>query len=128
MLITVFDRVKFKASMHHLTSRSFAGRMGDLTWPIVRDLVDDVIPVSEEEIVDAMRICFERMKVRNPSALLSISLSENAAKPNLLSILVPGQSTHLLQTSPSDISDSIVCTPQTDVCCRSYAFALRLVR
>ena len=39
------------------------GRMGDLTWPIVRDFVDDVITVSEEEIIDAMQLCFERMKV-----------------------------------------------------------------
>ena len=39
------------------------GRMGDLTWPVVRDLVDDVIVISEEEIVSAMRLCYERMKV-----------------------------------------------------------------
>lgn len=39
-------------------------RLGDLTWPVVRDLVDGVITVSEEEIVNAMRLCFERMKVR----------------------------------------------------------------
>jgi serine racemase len=37
--------------------------MGDLTWPIIRDLVDDVVTVSEEEIVAAVRLCFERMKV-----------------------------------------------------------------
>ena len=39
------------------------GRMGDLTWPIVRDFVDDVITVSEQQIIDAMQLCFERMKV-----------------------------------------------------------------
>lgn len=39
------------------------GRMGNLTWPIVRDFVDDVITVSEEQIIDAMQLCFERMKV-----------------------------------------------------------------
>ena len=39
------------------------GRMGDLTWPIVRDFVDDVITVTEEQIIDAMQLCFERMKV-----------------------------------------------------------------
>lgn len=39
------------------------GRMGDLTWPIIRDFVDDVIIVTEEEIVDAMQLCYERMKV-----------------------------------------------------------------
>ena len=39
------------------------GRLGDLTWPIVRDFVDDIISVSEQEIIDAMQLCFERMKV-----------------------------------------------------------------
>ena len=38
-------------------------RLGDLTWPIVRDHVDDVITVEEEEIVNGMRLCYERMKV-----------------------------------------------------------------
>lgn len=39
--------------------------MGDLTWPIIKDFVDDVVTVSEKEIVDAMKLCFERMKVRH---------------------------------------------------------------
>ena len=38
--------------------------MGDLTWATVHALVDDVIVVSEEDTVAAMRLCFERMKVR----------------------------------------------------------------
>ena len=38
-------------------------RMGDMTWPIIRDLVDDVIVVKEEEIVKAMQLIYERMKV-----------------------------------------------------------------
>ncbi len=37
--------------------------MGSLTWPIVRELVDGVVVVSEEEIVGAMRLVMERMKV-----------------------------------------------------------------
>lgn len=39
------------------------GRLGDLTWPIVRDLVAGVVTVTEEEIVAAMRLVFERLKV-----------------------------------------------------------------
>ncbi len=39
-------------------------RLGSLTWPLVRDLVDDVITVSEAEVVAAMRLVMERMKVR----------------------------------------------------------------
>lgn len=38
-------------------------RLGSLTWPIVRDCVDDVVTVSEEEVVAAMKLVFERMKV-----------------------------------------------------------------
>lgn len=38
-------------------------RLGSITWPIVRDLVDDVIEVSEEQVVEAMRLCYERLKV-----------------------------------------------------------------
>lgn len=38
-------------------------RLGSITWPIVRDLVDDVIIITEEEVVQAMKLCYERMKV-----------------------------------------------------------------
>lgn len=39
------------------------GRLGDLTWPVIRDLVDDVVVVDEREIVAAMQLIMERMKV-----------------------------------------------------------------
>jgi len=57
--------------------------MGDLTWPIVRDLVERVITVSEEEIRAAMRLVFERMKlVIEPSAGVGVAviLSEEFKK------------------------------------------------
>jgi serine racemase len=38
-------------------------RLGSLTWPVVRQLVDGVLTVSEEEVVAAMRLTFERLKV-----------------------------------------------------------------
>lgn len=38
-------------------------RLGDLTWPVVRDLVDGVIVIDDAEIVAAMRLVMERMKV-----------------------------------------------------------------
>lgn len=40
-----------------------AGKLGDLTWPIIRDLVDGVITVSEEEILHATQLCCENLKV-----------------------------------------------------------------
>lgn len=38
-------------------------RLGSLTWPIVRDLVDAVEVVTEQQVVDAMRLVYERLKV-----------------------------------------------------------------
>lgn len=60
--------------------------LGDLTWPVVRDLVDDIIIVDDNEIVDAMRMCYEILKVAvEPSgaiglaAVLSKQFQRNAA-------------------------------------------------
>jgi len=35
---------------------------GELTFPVIRELVDEVVTVSDAEIVDAMRLLFERVK------------------------------------------------------------------
>jgi threonine dehydratase len=37
--------------------------LGDKTFPIVREYVDDIVTVSEEGIIDAMRCIWERMKI-----------------------------------------------------------------
>jgi threo-3-hydroxy-L-aspartate ammonia-lyase len=36
---------------------------GERTWPVIRALVDDIVTVSDAEIVEAMRLLFERVKV-----------------------------------------------------------------
>ncbi len=36
---------------------------GALTWPVIDALVDDVVTVTDEQIVAAMRLLFERLKV-----------------------------------------------------------------
>jgi threonine dehydratase len=36
---------------------------GELTWPVIRERVDEVVTVTDEEIVAAMRLLFERMKL-----------------------------------------------------------------
>ncbi|CAK9164966.1 unnamed protein product [Ilex paraguariensis] len=54
--------------------------LGDLTWPIVRDFVDDVITVDDKEIVEAMRLCYEILKVAvEPSGAIGLAavLSDN---------------------------------------------------
>lgn len=37
--------------------------LGDKTFPIIRDFVDDIALATEEEIINAMRLIFERMKI-----------------------------------------------------------------
>lgn len=57
--------------------------LGELTWPIIRDQVDAIYTVTEAEIVAAMRLVFERMKlVIEPSAAVGVAvvLSERFRK------------------------------------------------
>ncbi len=37
--------------------------LGSLTYPIIREYVDDIVTVSEEGIIKAMRLIWERMKI-----------------------------------------------------------------
>ena len=47
---------------------------GELTWPIIDRLVDDVVTVSDEEIVAAMALLFERCKlVAEPSGACALA-------------------------------------------------------
>jgi threonine dehydratase/serine racemase len=48
--------------------------MGELTWPIIRDYVERVVTVSEEEIIAAMRLAWERAKLLiEPSAAVAVA-------------------------------------------------------
>lgn len=48
--------------------------LGELTFPVVRDLVDEVLLVEEDAIVRAMRLVLERMKVLiEPSAAVGVA-------------------------------------------------------
>lgn len=48
--------------------------IGENTWPIIKDLVDDVITVSEEEIKKATKFVFERARlVVEPSSGVSVA-------------------------------------------------------
>ncbi|AET05006.1 putative ammonia-lyase, Serine racemase [Medicago truncatula] len=57
--------------------------LGDFTWPVVRDLVDDIITVEDSEIVKAMQLCYEILKiVVEPSGAIGLAavLSESFQK------------------------------------------------
>jgi threonine dehydratase len=50
--------------------------LGENTWPIVRDLVDDIFTVSEEEILKATKLVWERLKVCiEPSAGVGVAVA-----------------------------------------------------
>jgi threonine dehydratase len=49
--------------------------LGQLTWPVVRDRVDGVFTVTEDQIRSAMRLVWERMKlVIEPSAAVGVAV------------------------------------------------------
>ena len=49
--------------------------LGPNTWPIVRDLVDDIITVSEDDILRATKLIWERLKVCiEPSAGVGVAV------------------------------------------------------
>lgn len=68
--------------------------VGDKTFPIIHDLVKEVITVSEEEIVSAMRLIWERLKlVVEPSAavpLASVLKSKEKFKGKRIGIILSG--------------------------------------
>jgi len=50
--------------------------LGPNTWPVVRDFVDDIITVSEEDILRATKIVWERLKVCiEPSAGVGVAVA-----------------------------------------------------
>lgn len=51
-----------------------AARLGQLTWPVVRDLVHAVVVVAEADIIKAMQLLFERAKlVVEPSGAAALA-------------------------------------------------------
>jgi serine racemase len=50
--------------------------LGPNTWPIVRDYVDEIITVSEEDILKATKLIWERLKVCiEPSAGVGVAVA-----------------------------------------------------
>lgn len=59
----------------HTVADGLKTTLGPNTWPIVRDKVDVVVCVSETQIIDAMRIVYERMKLAiEPSAAVGVAV------------------------------------------------------
>jgi len=63
----------------HTIADGLRTSLGSLTWPVVRDVVHRVETVGEDEIVSAMRLVFERMKlVIEPSAAVGVAVALGA--------------------------------------------------
>ena len=68
--------------------------LGDKTFPIIRDLVDEILLATEEEIITAMRHIFERMKiVVEPSAAVPVAVllsHQLNVKNNRVGVIISG--------------------------------------
>ncbi len=48
--------------------------LGELTWPVIRDEVEDVLTVGEDDILAAMRLAWERAKLLiEPSSAVALA-------------------------------------------------------
>jgi threonine dehydratase len=54
---------KIEASQSNTIADGLLTSLGDKTFPIIRDHVHHIIPVTDEEIIAAMRLIWERMKI-----------------------------------------------------------------
>lgn len=58
----------------HTIADGLKTTLGELTWPVVRDLVEDVLVVEDVATIAAMRLVFERMKiVIEPSSAVPVA-------------------------------------------------------
>ena len=61
--------------------------LGERTWPIIRDHVERIITVSDEEIIRAMRLAWERAKLLiEPSAAVAVAAVLAAEFRNLTGV------------------------------------------
>ena len=70
--------------------------LGELTWPFVRDEVDEIITANDEETVSAMRLLWERAKiVVEPSSAVCLAallkrFANEKIKPQRIGVILTG--------------------------------------
>ena len=53
-------------------------QIGSKTFPVIQNLVDDIIPIAEEDIINALRMIWERLKIIvEPSCSIALALIIN---------------------------------------------------
>ena len=67
-------------------------RPGDLTWEVASRKVDEIVTVSDEQIVDAMRFAFERLKLAiEPSGAVGVAaLRAGLVQGGRIGVIVSG--------------------------------------
>jgi threo-3-hydroxy-L-aspartate ammonia-lyase len=66
-------------------------RLGQLTFPIIQRLVDDIIEVSDAELVDSMRFFAERMKmIVEPTGCLGFAAAQKRRTGSRIGVIVSG--------------------------------------
>ncbi len=78
------------------------GRPGDVTFPLVRDLVDDVVTVDEEALSRALLHCLERAKLvvepAGAAAVAAVMQDPGAFEPPVVAVVSGGNIDPLLLT------------------------------
>jgi len=78
------------------------GRPGDVTFPLVRDLVDDVVTVDEEALSRALLHCLERAKLvvepAGAAAVAAVMEDPRAFEPPVVAVVSGGNIDPLLLT------------------------------
>jgi threonine dehydratase/serine racemase len=75
--------------------------LGDLTWPVLRDRVERVLTVTDDEIIAAMRLAWERAKLLiEPSAAVALAAALSPAfrtldGPRRVGIILSGGNVNL---------------------------------
>jgi threo-3-hydroxy-L-aspartate ammonia-lyase len=65
--------------------------LGKLTFPIIQRLVDDIVEVSDTELIDSMRFFAERMKmIVEPTGCLSFAAAQKLRAGSRIGIIVSG--------------------------------------
>ena len=50
-------------------------QIGSQTFPVIQNLVDDIIPIAEEDIINSLRMIWERLKIIvEPSCSIALAL------------------------------------------------------
>jgi threonine dehydratase len=66
-------------------------RLGQLTFPIIQRLVDDIVEVSDAELIDSMRFFAERMKmIVEPTGCLSFAAAQKLRAGARIGVIVSG--------------------------------------